>query len=940
MSFWAILYSLTIRPLQLFFEVIYTITNTWIHNPGLSIVVLSLAMNFLVLPLYKRADAVQEEEKNIENKLRDGVAHIRKTFKGDEKMMILNTYYRQNNYRPTDVFKGSISLFLEIPFFIAAYQFLSHLSVLQGVSFGPIRDLGAADALISIGAISINVLPIIMTAVNLVSCFIFTKGYPLKTKIQLFGMAVFFFFFLYKSPSGLVFYWTLNNVFSLIKTIFYKLKNPKKVLNIMFAVIGLGFVVSSPFIMKAMGRRIVGLIVALLGVVMMMPFVFAIIKRKSKKSISLPKAEGNGWVFLAGAAYMTLLTGVLIPASVIKASPQEFINVYNYVHPLWFVCSAFCLSVGLFIIWFGVFYRLIDKSKRYIFDLAIWVMSVVATVDYLFFAKNLGIMSSSLAYERIMTFTSKQKLINLLVVIVVAASCIALFYFIKKNVGRVMLVGSAAIAIMSVIYFVAINKSVSEVKDQIEAASSARPSFKLSKNGKNVVVIMLDRAMGEFMPYFINEKPELKEMYSGFTYYANTISFGAYTNVGSTPLYGGYEYTPQAMNARPNETLKDKHDEALMVMPVLFADAGYDVSVCDPTFAGYMQVPDLSIYDEYPEIDTCLTEGYYWDNTEASEDSSGNLRNFFLFSIMKESPLIFHEILYNNGKYNEGISFMDVNTDISTADGENNSEGCLTATGNNIGFVRAYTTLDNFIDMTKISDNEVGSFVMISNNTTHEPQLLQEPDYIPVNVIDNTEYETAHRDRYTVDGKTLNMETPDQYIHYQSNMGALLCLGKWLDYLKEEDMYDNTRIVIVADHGRGIEALGDMMYYDDTHPLGSNRNEIVDGKEVDILNLEYYYPLLMFKDFGSEEFSVSDEFMTNADAPVLALTGAIDNPINPATGKLIDSSEKTAHPQYVYGNSFWALGEEGKKTYEGGVWFTVEDDMRKRENWTLIEDNR
>jgi len=133
MSFGAILDTLLFKPLQLLFEVIYMIADRVIDNPGLSIIVLSLVMNFLVLPLYKRADAMQEEERDIEMKLRDGVAHIKKTFSGDEKMMILQTYYRQNNYKPTYVLRGAVSLFLQIPFFIAAYRFLSGLSLLNGV---------------------------------------------------------------------------------------------------------------------------------------------------------------------------------------------------------------------------------------------------------------------------------------------------------------------------------------------------------------------------------------------------------------------------------------------------------------------------------------------------------------------------------------------------------------------------------------------------------------------------------------------------------------------------------------------------------------------------------------------------------------------------------------------------------------------------------------
>ena len=131
MSFWAILNTLLFKPLQLVFEVIYMIAYRVIDNPGLAIIVLSLVMNFLVLPLYKRADAMQEEERDMEIKLRKGVSHIKKTFSGDERMMMLQTYYRQNNYKPTYVLRGAVSLFLEIPFFIAAYRFLSGLELFE-----------------------------------------------------------------------------------------------------------------------------------------------------------------------------------------------------------------------------------------------------------------------------------------------------------------------------------------------------------------------------------------------------------------------------------------------------------------------------------------------------------------------------------------------------------------------------------------------------------------------------------------------------------------------------------------------------------------------------------------------------------------------------------------------------------------------------------------
>ena len=46
MSFFSILGTLLIRPLRLLFEVIYMMAERLIGNPGLSIIVLSLMMNF------------------------------------------------------------------------------------------------------------------------------------------------------------------------------------------------------------------------------------------------------------------------------------------------------------------------------------------------------------------------------------------------------------------------------------------------------------------------------------------------------------------------------------------------------------------------------------------------------------------------------------------------------------------------------------------------------------------------------------------------------------------------------------------------------------------------------------------------------------------------------------------------------------------------------
>ena len=93
-----------------------------------------------------------------------------------------------------------------------------------------------------------------------------------------------------------------------------------------------------------------------------------------------------------------------------------------------------------------------------------------------------------------------------------------------------MVIVTIAVSGMGVYNMVNINKEIGKVKEQI-ALNSKMPEFRLSQKGKNVVVIMLDRAMGAYIPYLFQEKPELKEAFSGFTYYPNAISFGGIYNV-------------------------------------------------------------------------------------------------------------------------------------------------------------------------------------------------------------------------------------------------------------------------------------------------------------------------------------------------------------------------------------------------------------------------
>jgi YidC/Oxa1 family membrane protein insertase len=890
----------------MFFEVIFIVAQRFTYDPGVSIIVLSLVMNFLVLPLYKRADAMQAEQRDKEKELHPGVAQIKKAFSGDERMMILQEYYRQMHYKTTDALKGSVSLLLEIPFFIAAYHFLSHLTLLQGVPFGPIADLSMQDGLLQIGGMSVNLLPILMTCINLITCAIYTKGYPLKTKIQLYAMALFFLFFLYDSPSGLVFYWTLNNIFSLVKTIFYKLKRPGFVLAILSSITGIWLIFVGMFAPDILDANRIFLY--LFGIALQYPF--CRIKFLSKIHWKKESRKADAKQFLLAALLLSVILGVLIPSAVIQSSPQEFVDINYYHHPLWYIVSAFCEASGTCVIWFGVFYWLASPEGRVRFEKILWCLCGVSIMDYMFFGTKMGTLTSTLTYENGLSFSSWQWMANLGLVIVMWVVMSETYKRFRKFTIGALATGIIAVSGMSCLNLKDIYQSTSNLRAQSNEVTQSSPHFTLSKTKQNIVVIMLDRAMGPYVPYMFNEKPELLEQFSGFTYYSNTVSFGWHTNFGSPALFGGYEYTPSELNKRSSESLASKQNEALKVMPVLFDQNGYDVTVCDPVYANYQWIPDLSIYDDYPDIQAYITEGKFNNPVSKEAVFTSNCRNFFCYSIMKSSPLLFQDFLYDSGKYNRTEESDQYTTQV--AQDHSNGQGI------DLTFMNSYNVLKNLPQMTEIKDQDHGSFMMMDNDTTHAQVLLQEPEYEPQTVVNNTEYDAANTERFTVNGRTMAMDDLSQYQTYEINMAAMIQLGNWFDYLKENGVYDNTRIILVADHGF---PLGQFDELDFTNMVGTHED------------MESYTPLLMVKDFNAKEFNTSDAFMTNGDVPSLATEGTVEEAVNPFTGEELDSDEKTEHPQYIISSYDWQTTVNNGNVFFPANWYSLTDNVWDINNW-------
>ena len=175
--------------------------------------------------------------------------------------------------------------------------------------------------------------------------------------------------------------------------------------------------------------------------------------------------------------------------------------------------------------------------------------------------------------------------------------------------------------------------------------------------------------------------------------------------------------------------------------------------------------------------------------------------------------------------------------------------------------IGSYAPLTFLKNLTSINDTQYGTYNCITNELTHTSYFLQAPDYIPVEKV--TDYGTskfAHDDAY------------------HTQMATFKMLADWFDYLKANNVYDNTRIVIVSDHG----CVGTEEEFDSNPELDSK----VSGSKYS--GRGHYHCLLMFKDFNSDGNLLTDNsFMTNADTPSLLLKDFKQTFTNPYTGKII-----------------------------------------------------
>ena len=213
------LYTILFKPFELLIGTIFIWLERVIPSHGVSLILLSIVVSTLVLPLTLLVERYQQKERDVQLAMKPKIDEFKSVYKGYERYLYINEVYRRHNYHPVYALRGLLGLLIQIPFFIGAYSFLSHYPGIQGVGFLFLSDLGQADHLLPFG---INLLPFVMTAANLLSGYVYGTKISVSENINIIVIALLFLVILYSSPSGLLVYWTCNNLYSLGKNLVIK----------------------------------------------------------------------------------------------------------------------------------------------------------------------------------------------------------------------------------------------------------------------------------------------------------------------------------------------------------------------------------------------------------------------------------------------------------------------------------------------------------------------------------------------------------------------------------------------------------------------------------------------------------------------------------------------------------------------------------------------
>jgi YidC/Oxa1 family membrane protein insertase len=218
--------------LKFFLDLFYRL----IPNYGVAIILLTILIKALLWPLTHKSFESTARMQALQPKINE----LREKYKNNPQKLNqeIAALYKKEGVSPLG---GCLPLLLQMPILFAMYSMLSTHFELRSAVFIPgwINDLSSPEAILEFKPINLLVwelsalrlLPFIM----LVTTFIQSRltqapdsSAAGNMKLMSYAMPIFFFFILYNLPSGLVLYWTMQNVLSIFQQMYTNSRRAKQ----------------------------------------------------------------------------------------------------------------------------------------------------------------------------------------------------------------------------------------------------------------------------------------------------------------------------------------------------------------------------------------------------------------------------------------------------------------------------------------------------------------------------------------------------------------------------------------------------------------------------------------------------------------------------------------------------------------------------------------
>ena len=351
--------------------------------------------------------------------------------------------------------------------------------------------------------------------------------------------------------------------------------------------------------------------------------------------------------------------------------------------------------------------------------------------------------------------------------------------------------------------------------------SYVTPYLSFSKD-KNILVIMSDTVQSDNFAQALQDYPEFSEIFSGFTYYPNALSVGNITFASMPSIVGGDYYAPHNVNARGlKHSLATENTQAFVGIANAFSNAGYSVALgttfpADRDLVQKMLNKDVFVAPSSEPKDFVNFYKTTFHIKDLETKNSLPIGDLLSFGLFRAAPYIFRTRIYQSEGWIFGNSLLNNHYRYSV---------------NNAAKIPSFALLSN-------TDSPKPTFKFLYEGTEHFPWVLDK---------DNNCKPIASHALYRE--KMLSARGELAYSNHTCYVRNLALFIKWL---KDSNIYDNTKIIITSDHGNG-----------------GNGAPIIDFP---IRAARYSHILLLVKDFHAKgAINIDKEtLVSNADVMPLA----------------------------------------------------------------------